>query len=201
MDFPSLPEKFIGYVSIFWNKLDLLSVLLYGIALVLRYLPSSDCFCAARILLAIDLSIWYLRTLDIFSAVKQLGPTLVMIGQMVGHWPSGYSWQRFLGLIQVRDLKFFMLMLTVFILAFGVPVYSLIYGVEEFSWHLPRIILNLAYWQIFGELEILDEIESKRASKCIRADHQFASRELRSQWLCHLHHAHRVHDARQCSSH
>ena len=44
-----------------------------------------------------------------------------------------------------------MLMLTVFILAFSV---------EEFSWHLPRSILSIAYWQIFGELELLDEIES-----------------------------------------
>jgi len=51
-------------------------------------------------------------------------------------------------------------MLTVFILAFGVPAYSLMYGVEEFTWHLPRSILNIAYWQIFGELTILDEIES-----------------------------------------
>ncbi len=55
-----------------------------------------------------------------------------------------------------------MIMLTVFILAYGVPAYSLIYGVQEFSWHLPRAILNLAYWQIFGELEVLDEIESRR---------------------------------------
>jgi hypothetical protein len=53
-----------------------------------------------------------------------------------------------------------MLILTVFTLAFGVPAYSIIYGVEEFTWHLPRTILNIAYWQIFGELEILDEIES-----------------------------------------
>ena len=52
-------------------------------------------------------------------------------------------------------------MLTVFILAYGVPAYSLIYGVQRFSWHIPRAILNLAYWQIFGELEVLDEIESK----------------------------------------
>lgn len=51
-------------------------------------------------------------------------------------------------------------MLTVFILAYGVPAYSLIYGVEKFSWHIPRVILNLAYWQIFGELEVLGEIES-----------------------------------------
>jgi len=54
-----------------------------------------------------------------------------------------------------------MLILTVFILAFGVPTYSLLFGVQKFSWHLPRAILNLAYWQIFGELEVLDEIESE----------------------------------------
>ena len=53
-----------------------------------------------------------------------------------------------------------MIMLTVFILAYGVPAYSLIYGVQPFNWHLPRAILNFAYWQIFGELEILGDIES-----------------------------------------
>lgn len=49
-----------------------------------------------------------------------------------------------------------MLMLIVFVLAFGVPVYSLIYGVQKFSWHLPREIINLAYWQVFGELNTWD---------------------------------------------
>ena len=58
-------------------------------------------------------------------------------------------------------MKFFMLMLTVFILAFGVPARSLIYGVEEFTWHLPRHVLNIAFYQIFGELEILDHIARK----------------------------------------
>ena len=52
-------------------------------------------------------------------------------------------------------------MLTVFILAFGVSSYSLIYGVQQFSWHLPRRIINLAYWQIFGELNALEEFEGK----------------------------------------
>jgi hypothetical protein len=33
--------------------------------------------------LAVDLSIWYIRTLEVFSAVKRLGPKLVMIGEMV----------------------------------------------------------------------------------------------------------------------
>lgn len=58
-------------------------------------------------------------------------------------------------------MKFFMLMLTVFILAFGVPAHSLIYGVEKFTWDLPRDVLNIAYYQIFGELEILDSIGRK----------------------------------------
>lgn len=75
--------KIMAYLSVFWNKLDALSVILYFLAFILRFIPSSDCFCAARILLAVDLSIWYIRTLDIFSAVKQLGPKLVMIGEMV----------------------------------------------------------------------------------------------------------------------
>lgn len=57
-----------------------------------------------------------------------------------------------------------MLMLTVFILAFGVPSYSLIYGVQKISWHIPRDIINLAYWQIFGELNALEAFERKSFS-------------------------------------
>ena len=85
IEFPTLSEKIQGYFSIFWNQMDVLSVVLFFIALILRYRQSSQCFCAARILLAIDLSIWYIRTLDIFSAMKQLGPKLVMIVEMVTH--------------------------------------------------------------------------------------------------------------------
>ncbi len=59
-------------------------------------------------------------------------------------------------------MKFFMLMLTVFILAFGVSSYSLIFGIQKFSWHLPREIVNIGYWQIFGELNALDKFERKR---------------------------------------
>ncbi|CAF0806293.1 unnamed protein product [Adineta ricciae] len=141
MEVQSILGKLFAYIDIFWNKLDVLAILLFFIAFVLRFIPVSECFCTARIILAIDLSIWYIRTLDTFSAVKRLGPKLVMIGEMV------------------YDMKFYMVMLTVFILAYGVPTYSLMYGVEKFSWHIPRAIINIAYWQIFGELTIIDEIE------------------------------------------
>ncbi|CAF1238508.1 unnamed protein product [Rotaria sordida] len=137
----SLYKKIKKYFSIFWNKLDALAIILFILGCILRFLPINQCFCFARIVLAIDLCLWYIRTLDIFSAIKRLGPKLVMIGEMI------------------HDLKFFMLMLTVFILAFGVPAYSLLDDVEKHSWHLPRYIINFAYWQIFGELQEIDQIE------------------------------------------
>ncbi len=58
-----------------------------------------------------------------------------------------------------------MVMLTVFILGFGVSSYSLIYGAKDFSWHLPREIINLAYWQMFGELNALDTFQSKKSNR------------------------------------
>jgi transient receptor potential cation channel subfamily M protein 2 len=48
-------------------------------------MPSSECYCAARIVFSVDLSIWFIRSLDIFAAIKRLGPKLVMIGEMVNN--------------------------------------------------------------------------------------------------------------------
>lgn len=79
----SMYGKMVVYFSVFWNKLDVLGISLFLIAFVLRFWPTNQCFCAARIILAVDLSLWYIRILDIFAAVKRLGPKLVMIGEMV----------------------------------------------------------------------------------------------------------------------
>lgn len=79
----SMYGKMVTYISVFWNKLDVLGILLFFLAFILRFWPTHQCFCAARIFLAVDLSLWYIRILDIFAAVKRLGPKLVMIGEMV----------------------------------------------------------------------------------------------------------------------
>ncbi|CAF2112637.1 unnamed protein product [Rotaria magnacalcarata] len=138
---PSIYKKLTTYLSAFWNKLDVLAILLFYVGFTLRFLPSGECFCAARIALSVDLTLWFIRSLDIFAAIRRLGPKLVMIGEMV------------------NDLKSFMLMLTVFILGFGVCFHSLIYGTKVLSWHIPRDIINLAYWQMFGELNSLELFE------------------------------------------
>ncbi|CAF4616402.1 unnamed protein product [Rotaria socialis] len=134
---PSIYKKISIYLSPFWNKLDALAILLFYVGCVLRFCPPAECFCAARIVLSFDLTLWFIRSLDIFAAIRRLGPKLVMIGEMV------------------NDLKSFMLMLTVFILGFGVCFHSLLYGTKVLSWHILRDIINLAYWQMFGELSSL----------------------------------------------
>lgn len=71
------------YIRVFWNRLDVLAIVLYFVGFSLRFINSGQCFCAARIILAVDLTIWFMRILHIFTAVKRLGPKLVMIQEMV----------------------------------------------------------------------------------------------------------------------
>lgn len=68
----------------------------------------------------------------------------------------------FFSFSKIRDLKVYMLMLTIFIFGFGVSLYSLIHGVQPFSFHLPREIMNLAYWEMFGDLNELDTFEREK---------------------------------------
>ncbi|CAF2711036.1 unnamed protein product [Rotaria sp. Silwood2] len=81
----SIRNVFTAYFKSFWNKLDVLAIFLFFLGIALRYIPTSECYCAARIVLSFDLSIWFIRTLDMFAAVKRLGPKLVMIGEMVNN--------------------------------------------------------------------------------------------------------------------
>lgn len=78
-----MKNAIVAYFQVFWNKLDVLAILLFFVGFILRFIPTSRCFCAARIVMSVDLSIWFMRSLDIFAAVKRLGPKLVMIGEMV----------------------------------------------------------------------------------------------------------------------
>ena len=79
----SMRNAIAAYFDVIWNKLDVLAIILFFVGLALRFTPYTECFCAARIVMSIDLTIWFIRSLDLFAAVKRLGPKLVMIGEMV----------------------------------------------------------------------------------------------------------------------
>ncbi|CAF3635067.1 unnamed protein product, partial [Rotaria sp. Silwood1] len=73
----------VQYFEVFWNKLDVLAIILFCVSFILRCIPLTECFYAACIVWPIDIIIWFIRSLDIFVAIKRLGPKLVMIGEMI----------------------------------------------------------------------------------------------------------------------
>lgn len=78
--------KFKQYIFDFWNILDVITILTFFIGIILKLVPQEsckDCLEASRIMLALNLMMFYFRMLDIFSVHKELGPKLVMIGRMV----------------------------------------------------------------------------------------------------------------------
>ena len=60
----------------------MLSLLAFITAVVLRFFDET--FEAARIILALDIVLFVVRSLQIFSVNRLLGPKLVMIRKMVG---------------------------------------------------------------------------------------------------------------------
>ena len=73
--------RFWNWVTDYWNMVDIATLVLFTIGVVLRFFDQLLDY--ARIILAIDLAIFYIRILHIFSVNKNLGPKLIMIAKMV----------------------------------------------------------------------------------------------------------------------
>ncbi|KAK7482390.1 hypothetical protein BaRGS_00026409, partial [Batillaria attramentaria] len=136
----SVRSKLTTYITDSWNILDILTIFLFTVGMVLRFMPSDTCFDIARVVLCINLVSFFFRILHIFSVNKELGPKLVMIRRMV------------------RDLMWFVVILLVFIGAYAIASEAILYPNTELSWKLLYYLPRKAYWQIYGEL-FLEEIE------------------------------------------
>lgn len=79
----SLVAKLKSYITDTWNIVDIVTIGLFIIGMILRFLPHAETFEAARVFLALNFVSFFLRLLHIFSVHKALGPKLVMIGRMV----------------------------------------------------------------------------------------------------------------------
>lgn len=94
--------KWLSYIFQNWNLVGIAAIVFYFSALVLRLIPnSSNCYTAARILMAIDVILWYIRTLSAYWHAKQLGPMLLLIQQIM------------------IDLLYFILIILLVLFAFG----------------------------------------------------------------------------------
>ena len=68
-------------VSNNWNLMDCLGVASFFVALSFRV--QSEWRSVGRVLYAINLSLWTLRSLKFFSVNKYLGPFVMLMGKMV----------------------------------------------------------------------------------------------------------------------
>ena len=62
--------------------------------------------------------------------------------------------------VQVEELVMFMVVLVVFLLAYGVCSQGLLYKKREPSFEIVKDIIQFPYWQLYGEI-FLEEIQSK----------------------------------------
>ena len=91
----SFTDKLSIYFSDTWNLVDSFSLLAFVVAAVLRFFDST--YEAARIILSLNIIVFIVRSLQIVSVNRQLGPKLVMIRKMVrlrdfsDVWPQSYN--------------------------------------------------------------------------------------------------------------
>ncbi|XP_063423231.1 transient receptor potential cation channel subfamily M member-like 2 isoform X2 [Mytilus trossulus] len=143
----TINAKLKSYLSDSWNLVDVLTITLFLLALLLRFLPYDNTFEAARVVYAINFVIFFFRILHIFSVHRELGPKLVMIGNMV------------------KDLSYFMVILMVFVTSYAVASYSILYPNISWSWDIVLKVLRMSYWNMYGELFIEDiELEEPNCS-------------------------------------
>lgn len=86
------------YFNDFWNVVDLLSYVLMLAALFMRHLYPSQTFTVARRMFSLSLLVMYLRFLEVFLIHRKMGPTLIMIKEMVN---TLYSTKRFSTIIYI----------------------------------------------------------------------------------------------------
>ncbi|XP_053372803.1 transient receptor potential cation channel subfamily M member-like 2 [Mercenaria mercenaria] len=136
----SLAAKLQSYITDTWNIVDIITIGLFIVGMILRFLPGADTFEAARVFLALNFVSFFLRLLHIFSVHKELGPKLVMIGRMV------------------QDLMYFLVILMVFVVSYAIASHSILFPNSPLRWSTTIDVIRKSYWNIYGEL-FLEEIE------------------------------------------
>ncbi|XP_071180049.1 transient receptor potential cation channel subfamily M member 4-like [Mytilus edulis] len=94
----------------------------------------------AKSIFCINAVVFYIRLLEFYAVNSKLGPKLVMIKKMI------------------VELVMFILVLTIFLVAYGVVSQGLMYRQRQSDSRIFTDVIYFPYWQFYGEL-FLDEIE------------------------------------------
>ncbi|XP_061081599.1 transient receptor potential cation channel subfamily M member 2-like isoform X1 [Conger conger] len=133
-------RKSMMYISDLWNILDVLSILLFIIGLVCRL--TTVVFYTGKIILCIDFIVFCLRLMAIFTISKTLGPKIIIVKRMM------------------KDLFFFMFLLSIWVVAYGVAKQGiLIHNEERLNWIIRGAVYE-PYLIIFGNVPTnIDNVE------------------------------------------
>ncbi|XP_047126597.1 transient receptor potential cation channel subfamily M member 3 isoform X2 [Hydra vulgaris] len=125
--------KFCNWWSSYWNRLDVLAILIFFIGFGLRFDErTSD---VAHNIYAINAGMWVLRLLNVFYVNRMLGLYVVMISKMF------------------LDMVYFLVILFVFLLAFGISTASILTP-QDSEKHMFVQSIFRPYFNIYGELFI-----------------------------------------------
>jgi transient receptor potential cation channel subfamily M protein 2 len=99
-----------------------------------------------RLILSLDLIMWYIRILHFLLVFKAIGPKLVMIEKMM------------------TDLVFFVSIISVFVSSFGIATQATLYPKSPGNLNLVKGIINKAYWPIYGDMKIFDDLDNENCA-------------------------------------
>nr|XP_034338901.1 transient receptor potential cation channel subfamily M member-like 2 isoform X2 [Crassostrea gigas] len=139
----SWSERLEGYFTDKWNYFDFIVIIFFPIGMSLNLSGFVE---AGRVLLAISLIAFFMRTMKAFLALKELGPKIWMIAAMA------------------KDLLYFVVILMLFVVSYAVAAHAIMYPQSEKGVDLFFNVLRLGYWNLYGEL-LLDDIEAEEP-KC-----------------------------------
>jgi hypothetical protein len=98
----TLKGKWNGYIWTNWNLIGLAAIIFYYCSLILRLIPNSvSCFQAARVIFAVDVFFWFIRSLSAYWHIRKLGPILLLIQRIM------------------EQMFYFLLIILLFLFAFG----------------------------------------------------------------------------------
>lgn len=103
-----------------WNPCDVVVVFFFLAGLVLRL--QTALMSTGRLLFCVDIIYWYLRIFTILSVNKYLGPLVTMMDKMV------------------KNMIYFVVLLLVVLVSFGVSRQAILFPDNEASWDLIKDI-------------------------------------------------------------
>ena len=115
-----------------WHLLDLGAIVIYLLGFSLRWDPSTRSY--GRVTYCTVINYYFVRLLKFLSVSKYFGPVVTMMYRMV------------------KNMLYFIVLILVVLVSFGVCNQSIKYPNEDWDWRLLRHVFYQPYFMLYGEV-------------------------------------------------